>query len=869
MKRLITLLSALLLILACLPAASAVEYADPAVAKVQFNLRKEMDTNSAILANVPIGAELTVREYPNSEWCKVTYRGKTGYAKTSWLRFRIGQNHVIAKTTTAEAEEETPAAEAAEASATDTADTRRAAATVDESTADAIIPTLQGYNAREIVMDKTGISIGQSDTDEILYIARAATAFNVRSEPSDDGKRIRQISKGGYIRILGYGDDWCKVQTTDGKYTGYAKTKWVFHFHSVDPFLYDVPGYNTIKPTGYVIMKDAVHITDRQNLYKGQNLQPGDYLCVKLTADENYDIVLRRDWITIDGETAEYHPFVPWQEAKAGDIIGGFTVYYGLNQGGPYYIYRRRNINLAMSLMNGTIIRSGGRYSFLTREVDADGRVLSVKYFDVSGNPTTYQNQYAEIRYQYDLAGREVDIRYYDRAGNPVATVRGYARKTTEYNSLGNVTEEAYYDTEDNLTDTAMGYAVARFTYDEMGNLVSEKYLDTQLLGIVPEDARYASVYNAWDEEGRLISEEYVDELDAPVNNREGFATHTISYTESGLIAEETYRDENDEPALTSEGYSHRTLVEEDQDSRTYVMRQENELLAEEAGRVIAVEIDKRLIPILKQNLAAYTNVDIVQGDFLKLDLPAFFAEKGIDRPVKVVANLPYYITTPIIMALFESGIALDSITVMVQEEVARRMQAGPGTKDYGALSLAGQYYAQCYIAAYVPQNCFMPRPGVGSAVIRLTRFSEPPVKVQDEKLLFGLIRAAFAQRRKTLINSVSNSQELALTKEEMLGALQTMGLSETIRGEALTKDFVDTAKSLGCCRVAPLMRDKKGRVTDKEIVDYAHDNGMKVTGWMVQDLEAWKTAKAAGCDCTTSDYPMALLKAIKADGAK
>ena len=211
------------------------------------------------------------------------------------------------------------------------------------------------------------------------------------------------------------------------------------------------------------------------------------------------------------------------------------------------------------------------------------------------------------------------------------------------------------------------------------------------------------------------------------------------------------------------------------------------QVLAEEAGRVIAVEIDRRLIPILEQNLTAYQNVEIVQADFLKLDLPAFLAERGINRPVKVIANLPYYITTPIIMMLFESGIPLANVTVMVQEEVARRMQSGPGSKDYGALSLAVQYYAEPYIAAYVPQNCFMPRPGVGSAVIRLKRFAEPPVKVQDEKLLFGLIRAAFGQRRKTLTNSVGNAQDLGISKEQVAEALRQLDLSETIRGEALT----------------------------------------------------------------------------------
>lgn len=222
------------------------------------------------------------------------------------------------------------------------------------------------------------------------------------------------------------------------------------------------------------------------------------------------------------------------------------------------------------------------------------------------------------------------------------------------------------------------------------------------------------------------------------------------------------------------------------------------QVVAEEAGRVIAVEIDKRLIPILEQNLAAYRNVTLVQADFLKLDLPEFLKEQRVDRPIKVIANLPYYITTPIIMMLFESGIPLESVTVMVQEEVAERMQAGPGTKDYGALSLAVQYYAEAYIAAYVPQNCFMPRPGVGSAVIRLRRYAEPPVQVEDEKLLFGLIRAAFGQRRKTLINSVSHDATLGLDKETLLEALRQMGLSETIRGEALDlKQFAELTRIL------------------------------------------------------------------------
>ena len=209
--------------------------------------------------------------------------------------------------------------------------------------------------------------------------------------------------------------------------------------------------------------------------------------------------------------------------------------------------------------------------------------------------------------------------------------------------------------------------------------------------------------------------------------------------------------------------------------------------LAEAAREVTAVEIDRNLIPILEETLGGYDNVSIINQDVLKTDLAAIAEEKNGGRPIKVVANLPYYITTPIIMGLFESKVPLDSITVMVQKEVAQRMQAGPGTKDYGALSLAVQYYAEPYIAANVPPNCFIPRPNVGSAVIRLTRYQEPPIKVKDEKLMFRLIRASFNQRRKTLLNGLKNSSELNFSKEEILNALAGAGLQENIRGEALT----------------------------------------------------------------------------------
>lgn len=209
--------------------------------------------------------------------------------------------------------------------------------------------------------------------------------------------------------------------------------------------------------------------------------------------------------------------------------------------------------------------------------------------------------------------------------------------------------------------------------------------------------------------------------------------------------------------------------------------------LAEAAREVTAVEIDDALIPILQDTLKEWDNVSVIHGDILKTDIKKIADEKNQGKPIKVVANLPYYITTPIIMGLFESHVPVESITVMVQKEVADRMQTGPGSKDYGALSLAVQYYANPEIVANVPPNCFMPRPKVGSAVIKLTRHKEMPVEVQDEKLMFRLIRASFNQRRKTLLNGLKNSPEIPFSKEQIEEALGMCGLSLNIRGEALT----------------------------------------------------------------------------------
>lgn len=219
--------------------------------------------------------------------------------------------------------------------------------------------------------------------------------------------------------------------------------------------------------------------------------------------------------------------------------------------------------------------------------------------------------------------------------------------------------------------------------------------------------------------------------------------------------------------------------------------------LCEVIRQVVAVEIDKMLIPILEDTLSEYDNVEVINQDVLKVDIKSLAEEKNNGKPIKVVANLPYYITTPIIMGLFESGVPIDSITIMVQKEVADRMQTGPGSKDYGALSLAVQYYATAKVILNVSATCFMPRPNVDSAVIKLTRHKEPTVNVADEKLMFKIIRASFNQRRKTLVNGLKNSPELSFSKEQIVKAIEKIGKPETIRGEALTlEEFAELANA-------------------------------------------------------------------------
>ena len=248
-------------------------------------------------------------------------------------------------------------------------------------------------------------------------------------------------------------------------------------------------------------------------------------------------------------------------------------------------VYDNRNHCIEEHLLTSQgkpAIHSKNLYSWLKREVDPDGKMLSIKYYDTAGLPTFFAGEFSEARFTYDLAGRQTSVSYFDKAGNPCLCLRGYSKKTTAYNAIGNVTEEAYYDTEYNLTDTKMKYAKVVYTYDNLGNMTSERYYDTKELGVIPEDARYAQILNEWDDKGRLISEEYYDEYDNLALNRDGYAAHMISYTDSGLIQEEFYLDDDEKPIAIAEGYSRRTLISEDQTNGTYVMNVLNETATDE-----------------------------------------------------------------------------------------------------------------------------------------------------------------------------------------------------------------------------------------------------------------------------------------------
>lgn len=334
MKRIVASLMVCALLLCTAPAGMA--QGDTVIgscqARVQFNLRAQPDEDAEMVCNLVQGADLTILE-SGDEWCKVrtTNGAYTGYAKTSWLKY-------IQLNATAAPQLEQETEQAALATVTD---------------------------LREGTDLLTYPAIGESDTDEVRYICMTRVQFNIREEPSDDGRRIKQIDKGDELRVLAWGSEWCKVQSMDGKYTGYAKNKWLFHYHSLNRFLWDVPGYETYRLNGYVVMTGEQHITDSGDYYGGNTLHAGDIIFVKDEPSDTVETLLRREFVAIDADKVEYHALTPWREAKAGDVIGGYTQFYGEKQGGAYYVYRKRNIKLAMSLMDQTVIPSGSEYSFL------------------------------------------------------------------------------------------------------------------------------------------------------------------------------------------------------------------------------------------------------------------------------------------------------------------------------------------------------------------------------------------------------------------------------------------------------------------------------------------------------------------------
>lgn len=321
MKRIVTFLLAWMFLIGLLPASfAAEEVSDPAVAKAQFNIRKEADTNAEIVANVGIGEKLTVIGYEGDEWCLVKHGNWTGYAKRSWLRISTAKSDRNAELAAA------------------------------------------GITPAQVIA--SGQDVGQGDPNEIRYLAKALRKFTIREAPSNEARRLEEIARGKELRVLAYGDDWCHVQTKNGRVTGYAPTDKLYHFHSLNRFKWEVPGYDSYRMTGYVVMRKDLHITDSKNLYKGNDLHVGNIIYARQLEDGTVETLLRRDWVKLDADAISYYPLVDWRKAKAGDIIGGYTQFFGQGQGGVYYANRKRNIGIAIKKLNETVITPGEEFRY-------------------------------------------------------------------------------------------------------------------------------------------------------------------------------------------------------------------------------------------------------------------------------------------------------------------------------------------------------------------------------------------------------------------------------------------------------------------------------------------------------------------------
>ena len=343
------------------PGLIAVAAEDRAIANTPCNVREKHDLESRKIHALAKGTAVTIVEYYNDGWCKVDYgKGNLGYGRISWFNIPGKDPEDIPQdvTPSVEADPGNPVWDTEGRGAETPKFTEEELEETEETDA-------EGLDIRDAPLEPEGIAVGESDNDEMRYIAMTLGKVAIWSEPTNESRRLGEVKKGKKVRVLAFGDEWCKVRTWDGQVTGYAKSKYIFHYHSMDPYKYELPWYKGFKATGYIVVKKPIHVTDLRNLYKGQMLQKGDIVCVQKRDDGDYNVLVRRCWTTVPAEYGEYHEFVNWAEAKKGDIIGGNTLFYGLTQGHGTWKNRAYNINKAMGLMDGVIIGSGKKYDYL------------------------------------------------------------------------------------------------------------------------------------------------------------------------------------------------------------------------------------------------------------------------------------------------------------------------------------------------------------------------------------------------------------------------------------------------------------------------------------------------------------------------
>ena len=339
----------------------AVQAEDRAIVNTPCNAREAHDLESKKIHSMSKGAVVTIVEYYNDGWCKIEYsKEHYGYARISWFDIPGKNPEDIPQdvTPSVEADPGTPVWDTEGRGSETPKFTEAELENTEES-------SYEGMDIRDAPLVPEGIEVGESDNDEMRYIAMTLKKVAIWSEPTNSSRRLGEIKTGKKVRVLAFGDEWCKIRTWDGQVTGYAKSKYIFHYHSMDPYKYELPWYNGYRPSGYIIVTKPIHVTDKRNLYKGHMLQKGDMVCVQLRDDGDYNVLVRRCWTTVPAEFGEYHPFVNWSEAKKGDIIGGNTLFYGLTQGHGTWKNRVYNINKAMGLMDGVVIGTGKKYSYL------------------------------------------------------------------------------------------------------------------------------------------------------------------------------------------------------------------------------------------------------------------------------------------------------------------------------------------------------------------------------------------------------------------------------------------------------------------------------------------------------------------------